>query len=120
MVAYFSGNTNVSCNFITIPFMKKHCVIISFLFSFISVCGQTIDWEVIYDVPQGKKGIKGFTKLMKIDSNKAELYWRRGYEYFRTKQYKLAILDYNKTILKDSTFNHAQVLADRGLSQEML
>jgi tetratricopeptide (TPR) repeat protein len=100
--------------------MKKHCIIISFLFSFISVCGQTIDWEVMYEVPQGKKGIKGFTKLMKIDSNKAELYWRRGYEYFRTKQYNLAILDYNKTILKDSSFNYAQVLADRGLSKEML
>ena len=100
--------------------MKKHCIIIPFLFSFISLCGQNIDWEVIYDVPQGKKGIKGFTKLLKIDSNKAELYWRRGLEYNRTKKYDLAILDFTKAISKDSSFNHSNVLSDRGISKEML
>jgi tetratricopeptide (TPR) repeat protein len=82
--------------------------------------GQTTSWEAIYDVPQGKKGIKGFTKLLTTDSNNAELYWRRGYEYYRTNQYSLAIDDFNKAICKDSTFNYASVLFDRGIAKEML
>ncbi|MCO5238287.1 MAG: tetratricopeptide repeat protein [Chitinophagaceae bacterium] len=82
--------------------------------------GQTTSWEAIYDVPQGKKGIRGFTKLINKDSNNAELYWRRGYEYYRTNQYRSAILDFTKAIAKDTNFNHSNVLADRGLAKEML
>ncbi len=82
--------------------------------------GQITSWEAISNVPQGKKGIKGFTKLLKADSNNAELYWRRGYEYYRTNQYSLAINDFNQAIHKDSTFNHANVLRDRGIAKEML
>lgn len=82
--------------------------------------GQTTDWEAIYDIPQGKKGILGFTKLITADSNNAELYWRRALEYHRTNQYDLAILDFNLSISKDSSFNHSEVLGGRGLSKEML
>ncbi len=99
--------------------MKSFLFIALFLVSTVFY-GQTTSWEVIYDVPQGKKGIKGFTKLLLTDSNNAELYWRRGYEYYRTNQYSLAIDDFNKAIYKDSTFNHAVVLNDRGIAKEML
>lgn len=99
--------------------MKSLLSIVLFLVSSI-LYGQTTSWEAIYDVPQGKKGIKGFTKILKTDSNNAELYWRRGYEYYRTNQYSLAIDDFNKAIYKDSTFNHANVLFDRGIAKEML
>lgn len=99
--------------------MKSFLSIALFLVSSVFY-GQTTSWEAIYEVPQGKKGIKGFTKLLKTDSNNAELYWRRGYEYYRTNQYSLAIGDFNKAIYKDSTFNHANVLADRGIAKEML
>ena len=98
----------------------KYFLLISFLLAATVSFGQKTSSEVIYEVPQGKKGIKGFTKLIKVDSNNAELYWRRGYEYYRTKKYTLAISDFSKAISKDSTFNHAEVLADRGLSKEML
>ena len=91
-----------------------------FLISVTFTYGQTTSWEAIYDVPQGKKGIKGFTKLIKTDSNNAELYWRRGYEHYRTNQYRSAIFDFTKAIAKDTTFNHSNVLADRGLAKEML
>ena len=97
----------------------KYFLFISLLAATVSF-GQKTSSEVIYDVPQGKKGIKGFTKLIKVDSNNAELYWRRGYEYYRTNQYNQAIPDFSKALLKDSVFNHAEVLADRGLSKEML
>jgi tetratricopeptide (TPR) repeat protein len=111
----------VGCYFFEHPtiLMKYLLIILSFLASTISY-GQKTDWEAIYEVPQGRKGIKGFTKLLKADSNNAELFWRRGYEYYSTNQYILAILDFNKAIEKDSTFNHANVLAVRGLSKEML
>jgi tetratricopeptide (TPR) repeat protein len=99
--------------------MKNFLSIALLLASTISF-GQKTSWEVIYEVPQGKKGIKGFTKLIKSDSNNAELYWRRGYEYYRTNQYSLAIPDFTKAISKDSNFNHSNVLADRGLAKEML
>ena len=99
--------------------IKRFLIILSFLSATISY-GQKTGWEAIYDVPQGKKGIKGFTKLLRADSNNAELYWRRGYEYYRTNQYSLAIPDFTKAITKDSTFNHSNVLADRGLAKEML
>jgi len=99
--------------------MKSFLSIALFLVSTVFY-GQTTSWEAIYDVPQGQKGIKGFTKLLKTDSNNAELYWRRGYEYYRTNQYSLAIDDFNKAIYKDSTFNHAVVLNDRGIAKEML
>lgn len=99
--------------------MRHLLTILSFLLATLTY-GQTTSWEAIYDVPQGKKGIKGFTKLLQTDSNNAELYWRRGYEYYRTNQYRHAIFDFNKAILKDSTFNHSNVLADRGLAKEML
>ena len=99
--------------------MQPLLTILSFLFAAFTY-GQTTGWEAIYDVPQGKKGIKGFTKLIQADSNNAELYWRRGYEYYRTNQYRNAISDFNKAIFKDSTFNHSNVLADRGLAKEML
>jgi tetratricopeptide (TPR) repeat protein len=98
----------------------KHLLILLSLVSSTTSYGQKTGWEKIYDVPQGKKGIKGFTKLLNVDSNNAELYWRRGYEYYRTYQYSLAIPDFTKSISKDSTFNHSEVLADRGLSKEML
>ncbi len=100
-------------------FMKRYLVIF-FLLSADILFGQNTSWEVIYEIPQGKKGIKGFTRLIKADSNNAELYWRRGYEYYRTNQYNLALPDFNKAILKDSSFNHGKVLSDRGLSKEML
>lgn len=99
--------------------MKQFLIIFSFLFAILSY-GQTTSWEAIYDVPQGKKGIKEFTRLIQADSNNAELYWRRGYEYYRTNQYSLAIPDFSKAISKDSIFNHSNVLADRGLAEEML
>jgi tetratricopeptide (TPR) repeat protein len=99
--------------------MRLHLTLLSFAFATLSFA-QLTSWEAIYDVPQGKKGIRQFTKLIEKDSNNAELYWRRGYEYYRTKQYYLAVPDFNKAILKDSTFNHAAVLSDRGLAKEML
>lgn len=99
--------------------MKSFLSIAFFLVSSIFY-GQTTSWEAIYDVPQGRKGINGFTKLLKTDSNNAELYWRRGYEYYRTNQYSLAIDDFDKAIYKDSSFNHANVLFDRGIAKEML
>lgn len=98
----------------------KYFLSISLLLASAVSFGQKTSSEIIYEVPQGKKGIKTFAKLIKADSNNAELYWRRGYEYYRTNQYSLAIPDFSKAILKDSTFNHAEVLADRGLSKEML
>jgi tetratricopeptide (TPR) repeat protein len=99
--------------------MRFYLTFYSLLFVAVSF-GQKTSWETIYDVPQGKKGVKRFTKLIEVDSNNAELYWRRGYEYYRTKQYSLALPDFTKAISKDSTFNHSDVLADRGLSEEML
>jgi tetratricopeptide (TPR) repeat protein len=99
--------------------MKFFLIIIPFLSAILSY-GQKTSWEAIYDVPQGKKGIKRFAKLIQADSNNAKLYWRRGYEYYRTNQYSLAIPDFSKSISKDSTFNHSNVLADRGLAKEML
>ncbi|MBL7724169.1 MAG: hypothetical protein JNK27_08460 [Chitinophagaceae bacterium] len=99
--------------------MKSFLSIALFLVSSVFY-GQTTSWEAIYNVPQGRKGINGFTNLLKTDSNNAELYWRRGYEYYRTNQYRLAIEDFTKSISKDSTFNHSNVLADRGIAKEML
>ena len=98
----------------------KHLLTFTFLIAVVFTYGQTTSWEAIYNVPQGKKGIKGFTKLIKTDSNNAELYWRRGNEYYRTNQYQMAIFDFTKSIDKDTTFNHSNVLADRGLAREML
>jgi tetratricopeptide (TPR) repeat protein len=98
----------------------KFLLIIPFLLSVtILVFGQKTDWKAITNVPQGKRGIAGFTKLITADSSNAELYWRRALEYHRTRQYDLAIRDFTKSISKDSTFNHSEVLADRGLSKEM-
>ena len=73
--------------------------------------GQKSINDLLEKTPQGRKGIRHFTKIIKLDSNVAEAYWRRGYEYYRTHQYRLAVPDFSKAILKDSTFNHATVLA---------
>lgn len=98
--------------------MKTYLTILFSLLSFFSF-GQKTDWEKIYGTPQGKKGIKVYTQLIKSDSNNAELFWRRGIEYNNTKQYSLAIIDFDLSIAKDSTFNHSNVLEDRGFSKEM-
>lgn len=98
----------------------KGLLIILLIFSFTSAIGQKTVQELLYGMPQGRKGIKQYTKVIKLDSNNAEAYWRRGYEYYRTNQFSLAIPDFTKSISKDSTFNHANVLADRGIGKEML
>lgn len=99
--------------------MKRHTIIL-LLFSFTSAFGQKTVRDLLDEMPQGRKGIKQYTKVIKLDSNNAEAYWRRGYEYYRTNQYSLAIPDFTQSISKDSTFNHSNVLADRGLTEEML
>ena len=99
--------------------MKFRLTIFFCLVSF-TLFGQKTSWEAIYDVPQGKKGIKGFTDLISADSNNAELFWRRGYEYYRTDLYFQALTDFNTAISKDPNFNFASVVSDRGLSKEML
>ena len=98
----------------------KGLLIILLLFSFTSAIGQKTVQELLDEMPQGRKGIKQYTKVIKLDSNNAEAYWRRGNEYYRTNQFSLAIPDFTKSISKDSTFNHANVLADRGIAKEML
>jgi tetratricopeptide (TPR) repeat protein len=99
--------------------MKGH-IIILLLFSVTSAFGQKTVRDLLDEMPQGRTGIKQYTKVIKLDSNNAEAYWRRGYEYYRTNQYTLAITDFTKSISKDSNFNHSNVLADRGLAEEML
>jgi tetratricopeptide (TPR) repeat protein len=98
----------------------KILLTILLIFSIAPGFGQKTISDLLEETPQGKKGIRHFTKIIELDSNIAEAYWRRGYEYYRTKQYRLAVPDFSKAILKDSTFNHAEVLADRGLAKEML
>lgn len=99
--------------------MKYYLIIFPF-FSVIQALGQHTSWEAIYEVPQGKKGIQGFTKLLKNDSGNAELYWRRGYEHYRINQYNAAVPDFDSAIAKNSRFNFANVVSDRGLAKEML
>lgn len=99
--------------------MKVHAILL-LLVSFTNAFGQKTVRDMLEDMPQGRKGIKQCTKVIMLDSNNAEAYWRRGYEYCRTNQYSLAIPDFTKSIAKDSTFNHATVLADRGIAKEML
>ena len=99
--------------------MKIHLLIL-YLLTFSVAFGQKTISDILQEVPQGKNGIRQFTKFIKSDSNIAEAYWRRGYEYYRTNQYSLALLDFTKAISKDSTFNHSNVLEDKGLAEEML
>jgi len=40
--------------------------------------GQKTISDLLQEVPQGQKGIRQFTKIIKSDSNIAEAYWRRG------------------------------------------
>lgn len=98
----------------------KAFAIILLLISFTNAFGQKVVRDLLDEMPQGRKGIKQYTKVIMLDSNNAEAYWRRGYEYYRTNQYSLAIADFTKSISKDSTFNHSNVLADRGIAKEML
>src|SRR5687767_7270604 len=99
--------------------MKFHLSIFCLLF-IITSFGQKSVSELLEEMPQGQKGIRHYTRIIKIDSNCAEAYWRRGYEYYRTNQYSLAVPDFTIAIFKDSTFNAATVVADRGLAKEML
>jgi tetratricopeptide (TPR) repeat protein len=94
------------------------------LLAFLSLIasGQKTVEELLYDGFQegGKKGIRIFTKVIKLDSNNAEAYWRRGDEYYRLKKYDLALKDINKSLQADSAFSYAQVISDRGQTKEML
>ncbi|HEX6171681.1 MAG TPA: tetratricopeptide repeat protein, partial [Chitinophagaceae bacterium] len=98
----------------------KILLVTFFIFSFITTLGQKTIGDLLEETPQGQKGIKHYTKIIKLDSNIAEAYWRRGYEYYRTKRYSLALPDFSKAISKDPHFNFANVIADRGLTKEML
>ena len=98
----------------------KIILTILLFFSIPAAFGQKTISDLLEETPQGRKGIRHFTKIIKLDSNVAEAYWRRGYEYYRTNQYRKAIPDFTKSISKDSSFNHSNVLADRGLAEERL
>jgi tetratricopeptide (TPR) repeat protein len=88
----------------------------------LSSIGQKTAEELLADGFQerGKKAIRLFTKAIKIDSNNAKAYWRRGDEYYRMKKYEMALKDLNKSLQVDSTFSFGQIISDRGQTFEML
>jgi len=61
-----------------------------------------------------------YTKVILLDSNNAEAFWRRGDEYYRTRKYKEALMDLNMSLQIDSNFSYSQVISDRGQTKEML
>ncbi len=99
-------------------------IFLSILFFSISIFsfGQKTVSDLLYNGFQegGKKGIRIFTKVIKLDSNNAEAYWRRAHEYYKIKKYDLAFKDINKSLQVDSNFSYGQVMSDRGQTLEMM
>lgn len=87
----------------------KHLHLILIFFHSLSVIGQVTKQEI------SSFDIKSLTKLIKKDTNNAEAYWRRGYQYADLKKYDLALKDVNKSLQIDSNFSYGQVIEDRGL-----
>ncbi len=100
----------------------KITLFIPFLFLHLFLFGQKSVEDLLEDGFQesGKKAIKIFTKVIELDSNNAEAYWRRAHVYYRMKKYNKALDDLNKSLLVDSTFTYDQVISDRGQTKEML
>jgi tetratricopeptide (TPR) repeat protein len=61
-----------------------------------------------------------YTSVINLDSNNAEAFWRRGNEFYRTKRYREALSDLNKSLEVDSNFSYSQVISDRGQTKEVL
>src|SRR5690242_11369450 len=53
-----------------------------------------------------------YTYILALDSGNAEAYWRRGDEYYRMKNYDMALLDFNNSLQVDSNFSYHQVISD--------
>jgi len=61
-----------------------------------------------------------YTKVIMLDSNNAEAFWRRGDEFYRTKRYNEALIDLDRSLEVDPNFSYAQVISDRGQTKDML
>jgi tetratricopeptide (TPR) repeat protein len=61
-----------------------------------------------------------YTYILALDSGNAEAYWRRGHEYYRMRNYNMALLDFNNSLRVDSNFSYHQVISDRGQTKDML
>jgi tetratricopeptide (TPR) repeat protein len=68
----------------------------------------------------GAKAIRLYTKAISKDKRNVEAYWRRGNEYYKTKQYDKSISDFNNAISIEPSFNNGYLFGDRGNTKEAM